>query len=139
LNPLDDTVALQRYQKSRVAPEPRQAIFSSWIENDTYPSPFLTLPYVSRIIDLLVQSYAPQPNFLSRPISASELLQPVTPSHLASLADKVNDWDFHAGRMSDEDLIWVSVLILEHILNTGGTDLASYKISRGSPLRKKCG
>lgn len=89
------------------------------------------LTYCS-IIDLLVQSYAPQPNLLARPISAAELLSPVTPSHLASLADKVNDWDFHAGRMSDEDLIWVSVLILEHILNTGGLDLASYKISRGA-------
>jgi len=62
----------------------------------------------------------------------------VTPTHLASLADKINDWDFHAGRMSDEDLIWVSVLILEHILNTGGADLASYYISRGShPLQKE--
>jgi len=132
LNPLDETVALQRYQKSRVAPEPRQAIFSSWIENDTY-LPLLSFSDVIRIIDLLVQSYAPQPNLLSRPISATELLSPVTPSHLASLADKVNDWDFHAGRMSDEDLIWVSVLILEHILNTGGPDLASYKISRGHP------
>ena len=137
MNPLDDTVALHRYQKSGVAPESRQAIFSSWIENDKYVLSSL-LSYLFRIIDLLVQSYAPQPNFLSRSIAPAELLAPVTPSHLASLADKINDWDFHAGRMSDEDLIWVAVLILEHILNTGGPDVASYKVSRGFSQSSRC-
>jgi hypothetical protein len=132
LNPLENTVALHRYQKSRVAPETRKAVFSSWMKNDTY------VPYISllnlRIIDVLVQSYAPQPNLLSRPVSFSELLSPITPSHKASLTDKVNDWDFHAGQLRDEDLIWSSVLILEHVLNTGGEDLSRFKIPRGFKL-----
>jgi len=125
-------VALQRYQKSRVAPEPREAVFSSWIENNTFKPPFYHT--YERIIDLLVQSYAPQPNFLSRPISSAELLAPVTNSHLQILADKVNDWDFHAGRLSTEDLIWSSVLIFEHVLAEGGPDLAQYIIPRGMLL-----
>ena len=44
----------------------------------------------------------------------------------------MNDWDFHAGQLEYEDLIWSSVLILEHVLNSGGDDLAPYKISRGT-------
>lgn len=131
LNPLEDTVALHRYQKARVAPESRKAVFSSWMYNDTYSISLFKVD--CRIVDALVQSYAPQPNFLSRPISTTEFLAKVTPSHLDALADKVNDWDFHAGQLEDEDLIWSSVLILEHVLNTGGEDLSRFKIPRGYP------
>jgi hypothetical protein len=56
----------------------------------------------------------------------------VSTSHLASLAHKVNDWDFHAGRLKEEDLIYAAVLILEHVLKTGGTELSRFKITRGS-------
>jgi hypothetical protein len=130
-HPLDEAVDLERYQKSRIATESRQATFTSWIENNTY---YLQLKSFScaRIIDLLVQSYAPQPNLLSRPIVAEELLAPVTEEHLRSLADKVNDWDFHAGLLSGDDLIWASVLILEHVLTTFSSSLHQYAMSRGT-------
>ena len=84
-----------------------------------------------RIIDLLVQSYAPQPNFLRRPLSSSELLPSVSTSHLENLAAKVNDWDFHAGQLPEDDLIYTSMLILEHVLEIGGAELSRFKISRG--------
>ena len=80
---------------------------------------------------MLVQTYAPQPNFLNRHLSLSELVGRVDSSHLDILADKLNDWDFHATQFSDEDLVWCSVLIFEHILKTGGSRLARYKMSRG--------
>lgn len=83
------------------------------------------------MIDAVVQSYAPQPNLISRPVSSSELLLPATSSHLDSLASKVNEWDFHAGKMDDDDLIWSAVLILEHVLNVGGQELERFKIQRG--------
>lgn len=79
-----------------------------------------------------MQSYAPQPNLLRLPVSSEELLGPVTSSHLSSLADKVNEWDFHAGKLTNEDLIWSAVLILEHVLSAGGPDVAPFKITRGT-------
>jgi hypothetical protein len=121
-------VGLQRYQKSRLAPESRHAVLSSWIQNNTYT---LIIRSNISIVDVLVQSYAPQPNYLHRTISVSELLPPVSSSYLASLGQTVNDWDFHAGRLKEEDLIYASVLILEHILDTGGPELSPFKISRG--------
>jgi hypothetical protein len=84
------------------------------------------------IIDAIVQSYAPQPNLLARPISSSELVAPVSTAHLSNLAAVVNEWDFHAGILEDADLIWSSVLILEHVLDVGGKALLPYKISRGA-------
>lgn len=84
------------------------------------------------IIDAIVQSYAPQPNLLARPISSSELVAPVSTAHLSNLAAIVNEWDFHAGILEDADLIWSSVLILEHVLDVGGKDLLPYKIPRGA-------
>ena len=86
-------------------------------------------------MDLLVQTYAPQPNFLHRPVYPEELLAPISSSYIGDLAAKVNDWDFHAGQLSMEDLIWSSVLILEHVVSTGGAQLAKYKLSRGRHLQ----
>jgi hypothetical protein len=83
---------------------------------------------------LLVQTYTPQPNLLCRPISTIELLPPVTEGHLASLSAKCNDWDFHAGRLDEEDLIWCATLILEHVVSTGKEALERFKISRGMSL-----
>ena len=82
-------------------------------------------------MDLLVQSYAPQPNFIRRSVHTSELLPPMTDSELAILADKVNDWDFHAGQMSHEQLIWCATLIFEHVLDTAGPQLSRFRIPRG--------
>jgi hypothetical protein len=84
---------------------------------------------------LLVQTYTPQPNFLCRPISTIDLLPDVGEGHLAILAAKCNDWDFHAGRLDEEDLIWCATLILEHVISNGKEALERFKISRGtSPL-----
>lgn len=133
---LADTVSLQRYRKSRVAPQPRHDVFSSWMQNNTFDISCLCLRY--RIIDLVVQSYAPQPNLIRRPVSLEEFLPQISSSYLASLAEKVNDWDFHAGRFSMEDLIWTSVLILEHVLATGGPDLTRYHATRGTQYHFIC-
>jgi 3',5'-cyclic-nucleotide phosphodiesterase len=59
-------------------------------------------------------------------------LAPISPTHLSSLAEKVNDWDFHAGRLEEEELIWCAVLILEHVITTGTQDLIRFKISQGT-------
>ena len=96
----------------------------------TPPSRELIL--ISRIIDAIVQSFAPQPNLLARPISSSDLLAPVSTAHLSHLATIVNEWDFHAGTLEGADLIWSSVLILEHVLNFGGKVLLPFKIPRGT-------
>ena|SRR5437773_424290 len=98
-----------------------------------FPTPQIALSTLNpRVVDVLVQSYAPQPNLLFRTVSVADLLPPVTSAHLASLAEKLNEWDFHAGLLDEEDLIWSSVLILEHVLNTGAEELSPYKISRGT-------
>jgi len=129
---VSETVALQRYKKSRIAPQPRLDVFSSWIEDNTCILSIFVLTI--RIIDHVVQSYAPQPNLLRRPIPLEDYLTPISSAHLASLAEKVNNWDFHAGQYSLEDLIWMAILILEHVLSTGGPDLEKYKVSRGISL-----
>jgi hypothetical protein len=127
-NQLEGSAELDRYQKSRAVSDSRQAVFSSWIHDNKYVCSSVTL---TRIIDLLVQSYAPQPNLLRRSASPFDTLAPITDAQIASLADKVNDWDFHAGEMNHEDLIWCAVLIFEHILETSGDELSRFKITRG--------
>lgn len=88
----------------------------------------------SRIIDAIVQSFAPQPNLLARPFSSSDLLARVSTAHLTDLAAVVNEWDFHAGTLDGADLIWSAVLILEHVVNVGGQVLEPFKIPRGAHL-----
>jgi hypothetical protein len=133
MNPLQDAVALQRYHRANIVPQSRRSVISSWIENDTYSLTGFNRGNF-RILDLLVHSYNPQPNLLRCTFSSADLLPSFTAPRLASLSDKLNQWDFHAGNLSDDELIWCAVLILEHVLGTGGQDLLPYKISRGSFL-----